>query len=189
MKKSKTPVTGEKFRGHLRTVVKHRYLVMSGCFRVGLYRQGLLHDLSKFSPTEFMVGARYWQGNRSPNNAEREDIGYSTAWLHHKGRNRHHFEYWVDYNLRGKEGESPVIPVKMPGRYVVEMLMDRIAASKVYKGDQYTDAHPLEYFEGGPEVLRFMHPETAALLRRLLTMLAEEGEDRTFAYVRRHLHK
>ena len=101
MKKSKVPVTGEKFWGHRRTVVKHRYLVTAGCFRVGLYRQGLLHDLSKFSPTEFMVGARYWQGNRSPNNAEREDIGYSTAWLHHKGRNRHHFEYWVDYNLRG----------------------------------------------------------------------------------------
>ena len=95
----------------------------------------------------------------------------------------------MDYNLRGKEGESPVIPVKMPGRYVVEMLMDRIAASKVYKGDMYTDAHPLEYFETGPAVLRFMHPETAALLRKLLVMLAEEGEDRTFAYVRSHLHK
>ena len=77
----------------------------------------------------------------------------------------------------------------MPGRYVIEMFMDRIAASKVYKGDKYTDAHPLEYFETGPAVLRFMHPETAALLRKLLVMLAEEGEDRTFAYVRSHLHK
>ena len=71
--------------GHLKTVSRHRYLVMKGCFRVGLYRQGLLHDLSKFSPTEFMVGARYWQGTRSPNNAEREEKGYSASWLHHKG--------------------------------------------------------------------------------------------------------
>ena len=128
MKKSKEKITPEKFIGHLNTVSRHKYLVMKGCFSVGLYRQGIMHDLSKFSPTEFMVGARYWQGNRSPNNAEREEKGYSASWLHHKGRNRHHFEYWVDYNLRGELGSGPVIPVKMPGRYVIEMLMDRIAA-------------------------------------------------------------
>ena len=101
-----TRITREKFLKHLNTVVHHKMLVMEGCWKVGLYRQGLLHDLSKFSPTEFLVGARYFQGNRSPNNAEREEIGYSSSWLHHKGRNRHHFEYWVDYNYRGKEGES-----------------------------------------------------------------------------------
>ena len=188
MKKSKEKITPEKFIGHLNTVSRHKYLVMKGCFSVGLYRQGVLHDLSKFSPTEFMVGARYWQGNRSPNNAEREEKGYSASWLHHKGRNRHHFEYWVDYNLRGELGSGPVIPVKMPGRYVVEMLMDRIAASKVYQGDNYTDQHPLQYFESGRAV-SMMHPETAALLHDLLEMLAREGEEKTFAYVRSHLHK
>ena len=59
MKKSKEKITPDKFIGHLSTVTRHKYLVMKGCFSVGLYRQGLLHDLSKFSPTEFMVGARY----------------------------------------------------------------------------------------------------------------------------------
>ena len=181
-------ITREGFMNHLRTVVRHKELVMIGCFRVGLYRQGLLHDLSKFSPTEFLVGARYFQGNRSPNNAEREDIGYSSSWLHHKGRNRHHFEYWVDYNLRGKDGESPLVPVKMPGRFVVEMLMDRIAASKVYLGDAYTDKSPLGYFDGG-RARKFMHPETAALLEKLLRMLAEKGEDYTFSYIRGKLSK
>ena len=82
---------------HFLTITRHHNLVMGYCFRAGLYRQGLLHDLSKYSPAEFLVGAKYYQGNRSPNNAEREDIGVSTAWLHHKGRNRHHFEYWIDY--------------------------------------------------------------------------------------------
>ena len=181
-------ITREGFMNHLRTVVRHKELVMIGCFRVGLYRQGLLHDLSKFSPTEFLVGARYFQGNRSPNNAEREDIGYSSSWLHHKGRNRHHFEYWVDYNLRGKDGESPLVPVKTPGRFVVEMLMDRIAASKVYLGDAYTDKSPLGYFDGG-RARKFMHPETAALLEKLLRMLAEKGEDYTFSYIRGKLSK
>ena len=175
MKKNNAPVTRRNIMGHLKTITKHRHLVMQGCFRVGLYRQGLLHDLSKYSPVEFMVGARYWQGNRSPNNAEREDKGYSEAWLHHKGRNRHHFEYWVDYNLRGEMGENPVIPVRMPGRYVVEMLMDRIAASKVYAGENYDDSFPLRYFEQGTKVMQFMHPDTAALLHKLLKMLAEEG--------------
>lgn len=182
------PITRENFKKHLFTVTHHKMLVMQGCFRVGLYRQGILHDLSKYSPTEFLVGARYYQGNRSPNNAEREEIGYSSSWLHHKGRNRHHFEYWVDYNLRGKDGESPLVPVKMPGRYVVEMLMDRIAASKVYLGEAYTDQSPLGYFDGG-RARKFMHPETAALLEKLLKMLAENGEDYTFRYIRSKLSK
>lgn len=173
---------------HFKTITTHRNLVCSYCLRLGLVTQGLTHDLSKYAPVEFWRGARYYQGTRSPNDIERKRTGVSQAWLHHKGRNRHHFEYWVDYNLRLKEGESPVIPVKMPGRYVVEMLMDRIAASKVYLGDAYTDDAPLRYFGAGSASL-FMHPETAALLKHLLRMLAEKGEDYTFAYVRRKLSK
>ena len=87
---------------HFKTITRHKLLVMKYCFRIGLYKQGLLHDLSKYSPTEFLVGCRYYQGTRSPNNAEREDIGVSTSWLHHKGRNKHHFEHW-DYFLKSKE--------------------------------------------------------------------------------------
>jgi hypothetical protein len=94
----------------------------------------------------------------------------------------------VDYNYRGKEGESALIPVKMPGRFVVEMMMDRIAASKIYLGDAYTDDAPLKYLGGG-RARQFMHPETAALLEKLLRMLAEKGEDYTFAYVRSKLSK
>lgn len=85
--------------GHFKTITSHKLLVMKYCFKVGLYKQGLLHDLSKYSPTEFLVGAKYYQGTRSPNNAEREATGVSTSWLHHKGRNKHHFEYWVDYGI------------------------------------------------------------------------------------------
>ena len=113
---------------HFCTITHHKYLVMKNCFKVGLYRQGLLHDMSKYSPAEFWVGCRYFQGNRSPNNAEREEKGYSSAWLHHKGRNKHHYEYWIDYGL---EGEPMLTGMKMPKKYVVEMLMDRIAASKI----------------------------------------------------------
>lgn len=71
---------------HFKTITRHRLLVMVNCFRIGLIRQGLTHDLSKYSPTEFWTGAKYYQGIRSPNAAEREKKGYSAAWLHHKGR-------------------------------------------------------------------------------------------------------
>ena len=82
---------------HFKTITRHKLLVMHYCFRAGMYKQGLLHDLSKYAPVEFLVGCKYYQGDRSPNNAEREDTGISKSWLHHKGRNKHHFEYWVDY--------------------------------------------------------------------------------------------
>ena len=130
--------------GHLKTVNRHRALVRKYCFRLGLYWQGLTHDLSKYSPSEFLVGAKYYQGTRSPNNAEREDIGYSSAWLHHKGRNKHHYEYWIDYSLHAEPGG--MLPCPMPKKYIAEMIMDRIAACKTYQGDNYTDRSPLEYY-------------------------------------------
>lgn len=171
---------------HFKTITYHKLLVAKGCFRVGLYRQGLLHDMSKYSPTEFLVGIKYYQGTRSPNSAEREGLGYSAAWLHHKGRNKHHFEYWQDYSLQAEEGL--LVPVPMPDKYIAEMVMDRIAASKVYEGAAYTDASALNYLKKGkrhPSV----HPDTLAVLERILTMLAEEGEEKTFAYIRRELVK
>ena len=129
---------------HFKTITKHRMLVCRHCFQIGLYRQGLTHDLSKYSPEEFFTGVRYYQGTRSPNAAEREDLGYSKAWLHHKGRNKHHYEYWIDISVRKEEG---LVGNKMPLRYVAEMICDRIAACEVYKGKAYTSAAPLEYYE------------------------------------------
>ena len=158
---------------------------MKECFRVGLYRQGIGHDLSKYSWTEFRVGCRYYQGTRSPNNAEREDKGYSTAWLHHKGRNRHHYEYWIDYSM---DGSGRLTGMKMPVKYVVEMFLDRIAASKVYHGDTYTDRDPLESYAKG-KAGELMHPETRKLLEKLLHMLAQEGEETTYRYIRKEVLK
>ena len=171
---------------HFKTVSYHKLLVMQGCFQVGLYKQGLLHDLSKYSPAEFIVGAKYWQGNRSPNNAEREDIGYSSAWLHHKGRNKHHYEYWMDYSTHDIKGG--MAPAPMPTRYVIEMFMDRIAACKVYHKDDYQDKAPLLYYQSS-KTPPPLHPKTKRQLEFLLHMLADQGEDKTFRYIRtRILH-
>lgn len=131
-------ITLGKCIGHFRTVTHHRMLVAEGCFKVGLYGQGLTHDLSKFSPVEFLNSVRFYQyGKQSPNNGERVVKGYSESWIHHKGHNRHHYEHWTDYNVEAaKKGEFPVRPVQMPRRFVAEMLMDRIAASKTYMKDK-----------------------------------------------------
>lgn len=165
--------------GHFRTITKHRHTVIALCFRAGIPRRGLLHDLSKYSPSEFFVGARFYMGDRSPNEGEREVYGYSSAWLHHKGRNRHHFEYWSDYSPKTKRAE----PVKMPIVFVKEMFCDRVAASKIYQGDKYTNSHPLEYYMRG-KAKRAIHPETAALIEEWLTVLANEGEAAAFARIR-----
>ena len=128
------------------------------------------------------MGARYYQGNRSPNEEERARYGYSCAWLHHKGRNRHHFEYWTDYSPATKQVE----PVKMPLRYVAEMFCDRLAASKIYQGDAYTQEHPLAYFlRGKPR--RRIHPATSELLEGWLRTVAEEGEEAAYRLIREQL--
>ena len=164
---------------HFATITSHRHCVIRHCFRAGIGWQGLFHDLSKYSPTEFVPGARYYQGNRSPNERERELFGCSFAWMHHKGRNRHHFEYWNDINPATKMYE----PVKMPLRYVKEMFCDRVAASKIYQGKNYTDAHPLTYFQRG-NARKKMHPATADLLEEWLTLLSEKGEKEAFAHIK-----
>ncbi len=171
---------------HFKTITYHKYLVAKGCFRVGLYKQGILHDMSKYSLSEFLVGAKYYQGNRSPNDAEREVLGYSSAWLHHKGRNKHHYEYWMDYSKKAAPGE--LIPVPMPDKYIAEMIMDRIAACRVYKGRNYTNRDAYDYFSKSMNP-KTMHEYTAEVLGRMLKTLAEDGEEEMYRRVREELVK
>ena len=168
---------------HFRTITRHRHLVIRHCWKACIFWQGLRHDLSKYSPTEFLPGARYYQGNRSPNEKEREVLGYSVAWMHHKGRNKHHMEYWIDY---GMPSEPAMVGMRMPDNYVVEMFIDRMSASKNYQMEKYTDRSAVEYYLQGKN-RHFMHPEVRELLEKLLYMLADEGEDATFDYIRREV--
>ena len=172
---------------HWKTITHHKNMVRAGCFKVGLYRQGIMHDWSKYTPTEFLVGCKYYQGNMSPNNAERADKGYSTAWLHHKGRNKHHLEYWIDYSAADK-GHGGMTGMKMPLKYVVEMFIDRISASKNYQKENYTDRSALTYYEKGKGHY-MMHKDTEAMLVYLLTMLAVKGEKETFRFVKNEVLK
>lgn len=173
-------MSAKKLFLHLKTVHTHRKLVRKNCFRMGLYWQGLTHDLSKYSWPELRIGAKYFMPDQSPHNGERKEYGYSSAWLHHKGRNKHHMEYWIDYDVKG---DQHIAGMLMPKKYVAEMFADRVAASKVYKKENYTDSSPLEYYMSKREH-HVLHPQTRALLEELLQMLANEGEDKTFKYIR-----
>lgn len=187
----------------MKTITAHKLLVMRHCFKVGLYWQGLMHDMSKYMPTELLAGFRYYEdGASSPNNGERWDKGYSEAWMHHKGRNRHHFEYWLDYRLpqdpkqehyrppqnpkqehMGGGAPYPLQAVQMPRKYVAEMLMDRICASKNYNKEKYTQHDSLEYFEKGKGHY-LMNPQTQKELQGMLRILDERGEEELIRFVK-----
>ena len=192
-------ITLKKIFRHFATITKHRHMVIRHSKKAGILWQGLLHDLSKYSPSEFWVGARYFSGDRSPNEAERHIYGYSTAWLHHKGRNKHHYEYWIDLEAgRNKHHfeywsdydttTHELKPVKMPEKYIAEMFCDRVAASKIYQGKNYTNNHPIEYFMRAKGI-RPIHPETSDIIEDLLRTLAEHGEDTAFSKIRKMLNK
>lgn len=166
---------------HFVTITHHRHLVIKTCFKIGIGLQGLRHDLSKYSPVEFFEGAKYFEGDKSPTEKARRNNGYSKAWMHHKGRNKHHFEYWTDINPNTRRYE----PVIMPIRYVKEMFADRIAASKTYLKKKYNDQSPLDYYNNHLARDK-MHPHTADLLEKWLKMLASKGEKETFKYIKKN---
>lgn len=165
--------------GHLGTINRHKALVFRYCMLAGLPLQAVTHDLSKYSPSEFITGAKYYLGTKSPNAAEREEKGYSAAWLHHKGRNKHHFEYWTD-----RRRDIGDFPVEMPARYIVEMFCDRIAACRVYHGAAYKRSDPWDYYMESEINLA---PNTRLTLELLLIMLRNRGEKQTFEYIRNNI--
>ena len=130
----------KNFFGHLKTVIKHRWFVFLHCCYAGIPLQGLIHDLSKFNPIEFFEGVKYYQGDKSPINACKEANGYSMAWFHHKGRNKHHFEYWIDCMDDG--GKS----IQMPYKYALELICDFLGAGKAYNGKNFTYRNELDWW-------------------------------------------
>lgn len=156
---------------HFKTVCKHKAVVYHECHKCGITWQGIKHDLSKFSPIEFGPSAKYFQGNKSPNESEKEDCGYSIAWLHHKGVNKHHWEWWTDF---GSDGQ--IIANKIPLKYVIEMICDWIGAGKVYSKEKWTQEEPLNYYNKVRKG-RYFHEETEKLIIFLLETIRDKGLD------------
>lgn len=161
----------KKFFKHLHTVNKHRFLVFKLACKAGIPWRGLVHDLSKYSPTEFFESVKYYTGDKSPIMGAKNDIGYSKAWLHHKGRNKHHFEYWIDLNAPIK---TPVIPYK----YTVEMICDTLAAGLTYQGKNWYPGYQLEYFNKRTDK-DLINEKIVKVLTEVYEMVEKEGINKT----------
>ena len=152
---------------HFHTVNKHRFKVFLLCCKVGIPIQGLLHDLSKYSPEEFWESVKYFEGTHSPIHNCKKENGYSKAWLHHKGRNKHHYEYWYDYNA---PLECPIIPFK----YFLEMICDSFAAGQTYQGKNWTKEYQLSYWNKVKDKA-ILHPKYKKLLDKVYQEVSEKG--------------
>ena len=175
----------QRFFGHLGTVLTHKKHVRRACFKMGLYRQGLFHDMRKFSLVEFPISVKYYSGRLSPNAVDRKVNGYSSAWLHHKGRNKHHFEYWIDYSASSDEY---AFGCKMPLRFVAEMVADRYAACVSYNKDEYKQGDAWNYYSRARDKI-IMHEDTKAVLEKALMTMRDEGEEAAFAFMKKMLQK
>lgn len=154
--------------GHLKTVIIHKYFVGRYCFMCGLYWRGLTHDISKFSPTEFIESCRYFTGTYSPIDKCKAENGVSMAWLHHRGRNKHHWEMWVDNFEKG------TTPIKMPFKYALEMICDFLGAGRAYNGKDFTMQSEWDWWLGKRKVA-VLHQDTRDLVDILFCFMLEKG--------------
>lgn len=156
--------------GHFMVITRHKWVVFKLCCKVGQPWRGLVHDLSKYSPTEFWEEVKYFNGKHSPITDAKKDKGYSQAWLHHKGRNKHHTDYWVDLSAPDK---TPIIPYQ----YVAEMLCDKLAAGMVYKGKDWTKEYELDYWLNERDKT-LVNDQVEALITEFLTQVSKDGIDK-----------
>ena len=169
---------------HLKTIRKHRWEVMKYCFKIGIPFRGITHDLSKYSITELKI-AKYYKGTYSPHDAARSELGYSPSWYHHRNRNKHHWEYWIDSVESVFRGVRSA--VKMPYKYVIEMFCDFVGAGKTYMKENWSASAPLEYHLRTKKN-RVYHRDTLMLLDFLFTKLDKLGEDEFLKYYKKHKH-
>ncbi|WP_080846507.1 DUF5662 family protein [Cytobacillus gottheilii] len=96
-------------------ILDHKLNVLVECWKEGLYIQGIIHDLSKFSPKEFFPYAKKFFSDGELN--QEDEMKWKYAWLHHQHKNKHHAEYWV-VDPQNKTA------LPMPKKYLIEMVCD-----------------------------------------------------------------
>ena len=157
----------EKIFKHIKLVSKHKWVVFKLACKVGIPWRAFMHDWSKFSPEEFWESVKYYNGKKSPIIVCKQKNGYSKAWLHHKGRNKHHTEYWYDTN-------APEPTPIMPYEYVAEMLCDKMAAGIIYQGKKWTKEYELSYWLKEKDKV-LVNPKIKDLVTECMTQVAEKG--------------
>jgi hypothetical protein len=150
---------------HFKLITTHKFYVFKNCCRAGLYWQGIVHDLSKYSFVEFWESIHYYTGVDSPINACKKANGMSKAWLHHKGRNPHHYEYWQDNFDKGGT------PLQMPFKYALELVCDYLAAGQAYGKKNFTMESEYKWWLNKCEQPIAMHPQTKIFVNDMLYIM------------------
>lgn len=158
-----------EYHKYLWYVLRHKYYVMTECFKEGLYWQGITHDLSKFLPSEFIPYAQHFHGPGKNITAGRSKTGYykptdtgdpqfDEAWFLHQKRNAHHWQHWCC-----PEAGEEAVPFPMPIKYLREMICDWKGAGRA-QGNQTSTK---EWYLANCRKM-VLHPETRGRLEQLL---------------------
>ena len=143
-----------KFFKHLWVVIKHKHNVTKYASKLGIFWTGLFHDMTKFTPTEFGLSVKYFHGKKSPTIIERADNdNFSYLCVAHTGRNKHHWQYWVDYT------RYEMVVNRIPYKHSLEYVADVLSASKVYNPKDFTFMVAYNYFKEHSKTY-LMHPAT-----------------------------
>jgi len=156
-----------KYIKHFLTITRHKWEVFKACCKSGLIWQGITHDLSKYSLTEFTSSAKHFQGGGSPIDAEKMLNGYSIAWQNHKAKNKHHWQYWTDFE------NGQLIILRMPPKYVAEMLCDWVGAGKAYNRGKWTIEKFKSWYEQNKGNM-YLHTSTRAYIELLMKNVPDE---------------
>ena len=168
---------------HLHTIHTHRKWVRYYCFLAGIPWRGITHDLSKYSPIEFWESVKFYTGFNSPIENAKKAQGYSRAWLHHRGRNTHHWAYWAD---NFSEGMTVHL---MPEKDFVEMVCDFLGAGQAYSRESFTYYKEYKWWqkerEGG---CKAMHPANKKMLDIILWDLQVAENPVKYGHLRKMVH-
>lgn len=137
---------------YFKYLAKHKWYVFVECCKLGVPLRGLLHDMSKFLPCEWVPYAHHFYGKRK----KKVDRAYDLAWLHHIHRNKHHWQFWVIVD----NGIEEYLP--MPDKYVKEMLAD-------WYGAGYAQNMPdvKKWYLDRKEIIK-LHPRTRRWIEKQL---------------------
>lgn len=161
----------KKHLQYAKYIFKHKWYVMLECFKEGLIWRGLMHDLSKFLPNEWIPYANFFYNNNPRDKTgyykptDTGDKAFDFAWLLHQKRNRHHWQWWI---LPEDEGGAKVLEIPEP--YLTEMICDWIGAGKAQghsspKNDPYFETR--DWWKANNYKM-FFHPETEKEIDRRL---------------------
>ena len=157
-----------KYLEHLKTISMHKIYVARACFKTGHYIQGIMHDNSKYGITEFVSSAKHFQGHKSPISHEKEINGYSIAWQSHKGKNKHHWQYWIDWDKNGI-----LFTIEIPRKYLSEMICDWIGAGKAYSKDKWSMKEFKSWADSHRDKI-ILHEDTRAFVDYLTNYVTNE---------------